>query len=307
MELKLERKNTVDHARAILDRAKTAEHTTARPRYCSRWRRNGRFGAAVPNGGSSDGVWSAIVARVAGSRWWAPIATLVLAIAGTILVTVGQDLDNKADWAWVIVGALVALVGGLIQLAREIGKADELDSASQEAKRLRIAMKDALQPVAELIADMPSKTPKDRTRALDAVAHQAVSALTLLLKDVDRLRAVVYQLDDEGMSYVAYHGRGNTPNPFHKTTERGRLACEMVAEGRTHFEPDISKAPSDAYKGSGNDYQTFISAAICTGDTGFGMLTVDAPNANDLVDTDRQIVCLVADLLAIAFAIADSK
>lgn len=229
------------------------------------------------------------------------------AVAGTVLITIGQDLADGSDWAWVVAGAAVALLGGLLQLVRERGKAAELDSAAQEAKRLRVAMKDALQPVAELIADMPGKTPAARTLALEAVAHQAVSALTLLLKDVDRLRAVVYQLDDEGMSYVAYHGRGNTPNPFLSTTERGRLACAMVAAGRTHFEPDIAQARSDAYRGTGNGYQTFISAAICTGDTGYGMVSVDAPHPHDLVDTDLQIVCVVADLLAIAFAIADPR
>lgn len=256
---------------------------------------------------SRPGIWNAIVARVAASRWLAPVATVVLAVLGTVLITIGQDLDTKADWWWVIGGSLVALLGGGIQLLREIGTVEAFDSASQEAKRLRIAMKDALQPVAELIADLPSKTPKDRERGLEAVAHQAASALTLLLKDVDRVRAVVYQLDDEGMSHVAYHGRGNTPNPFPRSTERGRLACQMVADGANHFEPDISKASSDAYRGTGNGYETYISAAICTGSNGYGMVTVDAPNANDLVDTDRQIVCLVADLLAIAFAIADTK
>nr|NYG08759.1 hypothetical protein [Nocardioides lianchengensis] len=231
----------------------------------------------------------------------------MLAVVGTLLVTVGQDLNSRSDWAWVIVGALVALLGGLIQVLREVGTRAAFDTAALEAQRLRIAMKDALQPMAELIADLPSKTPKERERALEAVAQQAVSALTLLLKDVDRVRAVVYQLDSAGMSKLAYHGRGNTPNPFVKTTERGRLACEMVEEGKSHFEPDISQASSDAYKGTGNGYETYISAAINSGSTGYGMVTVDAPNALDLVDTDMQIVCVVADLLAIAFAIADTK
>jgi hypothetical protein len=35
------------------------------------------------------------------------------------------------------------------------------------------------------------------------------------------------------------------------------------------------------------------------------MVTVDAPKAGDLIDTDAQIVILVANLLASAFAIAD--
>lgn len=256
---------------------------------------------------SSPGIWRAAVIRIAASRWLAPVATVVLAIVGTVFITIGQELDTAADWRWVVAGSVVALGGGGIQVLREVGTADALDSASQEAKRLRIAMKDALQPVAELIADLPAKTPRERVRGLEAVAQQAASALTLLLKDVDRVRAVVYQLDEEGMSHLAYHGRGNTPNPFPISTERGRLACQMVADGASHFEPDIRRASSDAYRGTGNGYETYISAAICTGSSGYGMVTVDAPNANDLVDTDRQIVCLVADLLAVAFAIADAK
>ena len=249
---------------------------------------------------SSPGIWNAVVSRVAASRWLAPVATLVLAILGTVSITIGQELDTKGDWAWVIVGAVVALLGGAVQLLREIGTVDAFDSASQEAKRLRIAMKDALQPVAELIADLPSKTPKERERGLEAVANQAASALTLLLKDVDRVRAVVYQLDsdDQGMSYLAYHGRGNTPNPFPKSTERGRLACEMVANGANHFEPDISRATSDAYRGTGNGYETYISAAICTGSNGYGMVTVDAPNATIWsTPTGRSSGLVVADLL----------
>lgn len=230
----------------------------------------------VSNSLSSASVWNAIVVRIAASRWLAPTGTVVLAVVGTLFITIGQDLESKADWAWVIVGAVVALVGGLGQVLREIGTSAAFDTAAQEAQRLRIAMKDALQPLAELIADLPSKTPKERERALEAIAHQAASALTLLLKDVDRVRAVVYQLDSDGMSHLAYHGRGNTPNPFVKTTERGRLACQMVAEGRSRFEPDISKAPSEAYSGTGNGYETYISAAICTGSSGYGMVAVDA-------------------------------
>lgn len=105
---------------------------------------------------------------------------------------------------------MVALIGGLIQLARELGNRTALAAGSSEAERLRIAMKDALQPLAELIADMPEMTPKERSAALRPVSQQAVSALTLLLKDVDRVRAVVYQMDSDGMEYLAYHGRGNT-------------------------------------------------------------------------------------------------
>ena len=52
----------------------------------------------------------------------------------------------------------------------------------------------------------------------------------------------------------------------------------------------------------GHGYRTFISAAITNGQDAYGMVTVDAPKAGDLVDTDKQIVMLIADLLAIGFA-----
>jgi hypothetical protein len=122
---------------------------------------------------------------------------------------------------------------------------------------------------------------------------------------VDRLRAVVYQLDPSGMSAVAYAGRGDKPSPFLRGTDRGDYALQMIEEGGDCFEPDTNAAENPAYAGSGSGYEAYISASIRTDADGFGMVTVDAPQAGDLVDTDRQIVLLVADLLAIAFAEAD--
>ena len=199
----------------------------------------------------------------------------------------------------------MGLVAVLLQYLRERGLSVRRDAEGTEADRLRVAMKDALQPVAELIAEMPDQTKRQRQDQLRNVAIQAVGALILLLKDVERLRAVVYRIDDAGMSCLAYQGRGNTPNPFLTGTDRGDLALLMVEEGRDHFQADISTADHEAYRGSGNGYQTYISASIRTGDDGYGMVTVDAPHAGDLVDTDQQIVMVMADLLAIAFAEAE--
>lgn len=246
-----------------------------------------RKGAPVSRDSRPE-VWGAIVARMAASRWLAPIGALTLAVAGTLCLTVGQDLANGVDWIWVGIGVTLALAAGLVQLVRELGARRDLDRASLEAERLRVAMKDALQPVAELIADLPGKTPGARTKGLEALAQQAVSALTLLLKDVDWLRAVVYHLDPAGMSCLAYHGRGDTPTPFLRATERGRLACQMVAEGTSHFERDITLAQDEAYRGTGHGYRTYIAAAICTGTTGYGMVTVDAQTpTTSLTPIDR--------------------
>jgi hypothetical protein len=111
------------------------------------------------------------------------------------------------------------------------------------------------------------------------------------------------------MSALAYQGRGTKPKSFVTGTERGDSAFALVRAAGDVFVPDLAASVPSGYAGSGRDYATFISASIATqraGGAGYGMVTIDAPNAGDLVDTDRQIVILVANLLAIAFAIAES-
>jgi len=249
-------------------------------------------------------LWQSVVQAVASSSRVVPIVVPSGSIVGTFLITVGQDLDGW-DWAWALIGLAMCSVSAFLLYMREIGLAGRLESSERQAGRLHVAMKDALQPVAELIAAMPAKNRRERRAELKNVATQAVGALTLLLKDVDRLRAVVYQLDKDGMSALAYAGRGNTPSPFLRGTDRGDYALQMVEEGRDWFEPDTATARNPAYAGSRSGYSTYISASIRTDADGFGMVTVDAPHAGDLVATDRQIVLLMADLLAIAFAEAD--
>ncbi|GAB3869411.1 hypothetical protein GCM10028801_46230 [Nocardioides maradonensis] len=223
---------------------------------------------------------------------------------GTFFITLGQDFHGW-DWAWALGGLALCLASAFLLVVREVGTAARAAASELEAGRLHVAMKDALQPVAELIAAMPAKTKRQREAEVKNVATQAVGALTLLLKDVNRLRAVVYQLDPSGMSAVAYAGRGDKPSPFLSGTARGDYALQMVAAGGDWFEPDTAEATNVAYAGSGSGYHAYISASIRTDADAFGMVTVDAPEAGDLVDTDRQIVLLVADLLAIAYAEAD--
>ncbi|MFE9744380.1 hypothetical protein ACFYOT_05715 [Saccharothrix saharensis] len=240
---------------------------------------------------------------------WLP-ATLVvlLPIAGTAFMSQGKDLVDGGDKAWFFGGiacfvAAAATQGG-IAIWRRRRRTEQLN----EAVRLRVAMKDALQPVVELMATMPYKSKRDRQGRLREVANRAVNALNLLLKGVDRVRAVVFELDEQAISLkaMAHHGRGTTPEGFTAGTVRGDRALEHVSSGKPPLlVRDLEKERPDEWEGTGKDYRTFISATIRSGDIAYGMLTVDAPKAGDLVDTDLQIVALMADLLAVSFAEAD--
>ena len=86
------------------------------------------------------------------------------------------------------------------------------DQSVTGADALRVAMKDALQPVAELLATMPSMNKPERKAELKNVATQAIGAIRLLLDNVDRLRVVVYEItNEEGrMDRLCYGGRSGS-------------------------------------------------------------------------------------------------
>lgn len=232
---------------------------------------------------------------------------VALPVVGTVMVTIGQALDDVGDWFWVIGGALLVLLGGLVQLMTT-RRHKRLSSADlNQAARFRIAMKDALQPVVEAMAYMPYLPKKSRESTLVKVVERAVAALNLLLRNVDRVRVVVFKVDEDGNSLkpMSHFGRGQSPRGFIAGTTRGDRALSMVAKAGDQFVRDLDKEAPTEWEGSGSGYRTFISAAINAGDYSYGMVTVDAPVAGSLVDTDCQLVLLIADLLAVAFAEAD--
>ncbi|WP_441963520.1 GAF domain-containing protein [Mycolicibacterium houstonense] len=251
-------------------------------------------------------------------RGWLLLFTgCLLPGAAAFLSVVGQDLDDGGDFAYVGGAVAVIVVGGLLQMLSSWAarKSSELDLV--EADRLRVTLKDALQPVAEMIADMEllGRRP-DRVAMLKSVAAQAVGALKLIFADIDRARATVYQLTPDGdLECIIYQGRGEgvQPQPFERQTPRGEQALAMVRSDQDMLIVDIDtvetasdgKVISPDYRGSRSGYKTFISCSITNKDKPYGMVTLDAPHPGDLSDTDKQLVGLMADLLAIAFAIEE--
>jgi hypothetical protein len=243
------------------------------------------------------------------STWVLAVTGVIAPALGTFLVTMGREHKDGADWAYLLSGILVILLGGFLLFAKQRASEAVANLDLKVADRFRITIKDALQPVAELIADMPAQTKAKRRETLKTVSAQAVSALKLLLKDVYRLRSTVYQVTASGdLECVGYHGRGGgvKPQPFVKGTDRGNSALRLVAKGGDPlFVENIDEVEGVDYGGTGSGYKTFISASVHNDADGYGMVTVDAPRSGSLVDTDKQLVGLVADLLAIAFAIAE--
>ena len=249
--------------------------------------------------------------------WLVVFTGVLLPTTAAVLSVVGQDLEDGGDWAYIGGAALAISTTGLLQLLSGWAARKSADADLFEVDRLRVTMKDALQPLAEMIADMELLSRRaERVAMLKSVATHSVAALKLIFTDIERARATVYRLAESGdMECVSYLGRGEgvQPQPFRRQTQRGEQALAMVRGGgdlliRNIDDVEIAsdgKVVSPDFRGSRSGYKTFISCSITNRDKRYGMVTLDAPQAGDLSDTDKQLVGLMADLLAIAFAIEE--
>jgi hypothetical protein len=244
-------------------------------------------------------------ARRGGWFWTVVVLGVSLAALGFLGGVFGGRAETDAERVWLVGGVIALCAAAALPFLRDW--AQRADTAD-EAGRLRVALRHALQPLAEQVAAMPAMTPAKREQHLDVVAQTAVGALHLVLDGVEDRRTVVYRLlevatDTYDMSQMAFFGR-NRPQPFIHGTPRGDSAVALALRAGTRFEPDIGTNPPPQYGGSGEGYRTFIAASIHSQTDAWGMITVDAPEPGALVPSDAHVVEVVADLLAIAFEIA---
>jgi hypothetical protein len=255
--------------------------------------------------------------------WLAAITAGVLPAAAAVLAVVGTDLKDGGDWACVLGAGAALIAGALLQLLSSWAEKQVAEIQLEAADALRVKLKDTLQPIIGRIADMAPMNTKDRAMTFDAVIEQAVGALVHIFDHVDRARATVYRIvlrdgsssDSDGhMECISYAGRGGaTPQPFVQYTSRGESALSMVRSGEDLLVANIEQFETGApdYRDRRGGYKTFIACSITTGNElhgtnppkHHGMVTVDAPLPNSLSAPDTQVVGLMADLLAVAFAL----
>src|SRR4051794_3331277 len=95
------------------------------------------------------------VRAVLGRLGWAPtVLTLLLPVFAAVLFVFKGDMDGWGNWVIVGLGVLCLLLNFAIQSAIGWWSRQNEEAEIGEANTLRVAMKDALQPLAELIATM---------------------------------------------------------------------------------------------------------------------------------------------------------
>lgn len=264
---------------------------------------------------SSGDFWSGLV------DWAGPIvdrsplvriAHILAPVLAAAAFGVAGIVSGGVAWAWTI-GAVILLLaiaaGDVIGDRYRAGLREEDNNAA--AAQL-VALRDALRPIAEAIADIHTLAPRLRQERANGIAQRSADALALIMRTVPGFRSVVYRQspDENVLSVLARAGRSERePHEFRRGDPRGDAAFSTVEQREPCFVRDVNDHEEvgeldGAYSGTRVGYSTFISAPIADGQKTYGMVTVDAPNVGDLLRSDQHLVMLVADLLAIAFAIS---
>lgn len=238
------------------------------------------------------------------------VSGLIYALSA-LLIALASPLSDKVDmrqlWWGVACFAVAAGLGVLREWAQQWVDRGQVVAAAQ----FRTAVKDALRPVATLIAQMQTmRRGAGRSQRLDVVATQVVGSMQLLLTDVEGLRTVIYKLSGpDRLTPIAALGRDEEPAREFVRHPAGEPdpAFEALENNRSQLVPDIrvEKAQGRRQHGVNHGYLTYISVPIVVGHTGYGMLTLDAPEPDSFTDTDLKLCEFVAELLGIAFVSAD--
>lgn len=261
--------------------------------------------------GQEQRFWDGIVDHVGPYIEQSPTLSGLYVVAPTLAavpIGVASLVDGSARM-WCLIGGGVALVAvTAAEVLRQVYSRHRQESAVTSAATAVVALRGSLRPMAKAIADM-QPLPRDKRRdRVEDIAHRAVEALNLIMAHISGIRSVVYREEGDTLRVVTHLGsREREPQDFERNTDRGDAAFETIARREPCFIRDVTdedevKAMPGAYSGTRSGYRTFISAPVFDNQNTYGMVTLDAPVPGDLLPTDKHLVMLVADMLAISFA-----
>jgi hypothetical protein len=267
----------------------------------------------------------------------------VLALAGTVGAFVFGILSGeggKGHILYILLGVLSACVPVVVtavsrfvtnrrlraEIAARERAIDERERAllSQQAAerqatkvqitaeaRLIYALRARLSPVLYCLGKIAAAAPGTQVAPLIGSLTQAIVSAAVEHRNpaADR-RSVFFAVNREVMEcagYAGYEGQQDAARTVFRNRPEdpvGRQMFRLLAAREAELIPDVDAPGLPVRFPNRRSYQTLIAAAVTAGESGYGILTLDAPVADSLGQPDLEIMKTLANLLAIGLALA---
>jgi putative methionine-R-sulfoxide reductase with GAF domain len=231
-------------------------------------------------------------------------ATGAATAAGIAIGLQGEHPHGGAVGAAVVFAVLAPTFAWFRELKKEAQHAAQQAYEEDRLVLFRTAVLGAFTPLATLLSQIAAARPEERASLEGRVCQAAVDVIPRVLgsRDHNRNRATFYRLSDDGsLDYQSHAGRSwSHPRPkFEHGTRAGNKVLAMVRELGAVRIPDIDADPALRPTTEGS-YQCVISCSVFAGKHPLGMLSVDAPEADELTTDDEMLMKVLARLLGVA-------
>jgi len=239
--------------------------------------------------------------------------TTAISLAGVALATIfgmqaGAGAPGRPWWALGAVVASVTAAGvpAYEQIRKEQLRARAQRAAVDAAVMMRVTMNDALDPIVRQLGRVVTAGKHDRQALAEATIPMVVDSAAHLA-GAGRVRACLFRFAPGTPAVLVpaqYSGRVDDPlEPITEGTAEGDLVFGMIRHNQHLFYPDLDASPPPGWHvAAPQTYRSFAAVPVAAGQNAFGMLMVDALDADGIRRADVPLIRLLGGLLAVALA-----
>ena len=247
-------------------------------------------------------------------RWWG--GALVAAVcAGAAFIAQIQAGEHLSPWAsWVIkVGGTIATVIALLLPARQTwvevrAREDAQQLAKIAVANYQLALRSVLLPLTDIFDRIITAPNEIGQVEAKGAAKQAVVNSVVQFADVPRARSCYFEYEqhsqEKRLICRIYAGRDAKPRTeFSSVDPRHTEVFKLLEDRRSEMKENLTSENSERFPyGKDYTYETYISVPVATSAEIYGLLTLDALHAGELLPQHEKEMLLLAQLLGIALA-----
>jgi hypothetical protein len=235
-------------------------------------------------------------------------AGAVVAAVATFLLSAQASQTSGTMRAWLLsLGAAstaTTIVLGAVQHRLTDRRRRTAEQVAVEAEEeLALTLNGALAPITNYLGEMADAVDASEREHVAGQLSQAVVEAVVKLSP-DGSRSAFYRLDEDwrGLTREVWGGRPSQPRPYFTSgTPDGDAVLDLVRSGDFVIVDDVASSPM-VTPSPGAGYATVAAVAVTAGSWPLGMLTLDAPVAGQLDQSDVELLRVLANLLGAGLA-----